>query len=131
MAIMRTRGGDPKTCAGTQVIAAPASQYLEERMSRLYGGDYKNGWAKPAEINRIVKQIGPMDPEYFEVFRTDICDVNGRFEFKGLADGTWYVFATVTWELSSAFFLANEEGGHFVKQVKLADGSRVEVNFKR
>lgn len=121
-AVLRTVGGEARTCAGLPVGLSPDSAYARERMMAIYGNTVKG--TRPA--NNPVKFTND-DPSYRSVIRETRCDGQGGFSFEKVPDGTWYVATAVTWKANpnSPLF----EGGHMMQRVEVRGGQTVKVTL--
>lgn len=92
-AVMRTIGGQPRTCAGEEVYLTPDSTYSRERSLAIYGSIVKGmRWVEEPTIRFSNRDIN------FQSFRrTTRCDSRGDFSFENIPDGVWYVATSVTW----------------------------------
>jgi hypothetical protein len=122
-ALLRTRGGEPRTCAALNVGLIPWSKYAGERMAHLYGS-LKAGFNPVGPAGRHIRWAND-DPAFYEGVRLSKCDAEGRFEFESLPDGEWFVEAEVTWDVPYANFVGGPQGGVLMQRVKL-EGGRTE-----
>jgi hypothetical protein len=121
-AFFQTRGGQPRTCAGLEVLLQPQSAYAVERLTAIYGNT--TGGYVPELSARV--QFTPDDPAYKEVRKTSICDAQGNFSFTGLPAGKYFLAAAVVWTIPGQEF-APPQGGGLMKSVTLADGETKRV----
>lgn len=64
-------------------------------------------------------------PQYFTYTRTARCDVDGRFEFKNVAPGSYFVTTTITWTVGSSVI---PQGGSLMASVTVhADNDDISV----
>ncbi|MBX9825189.1 MAG: hypothetical protein K2Y27_09350 [Xanthobacteraceae bacterium] len=112
-AVLRTRGGDVKTCAGFTAALSPVSTYTSERMAHLYGGTDRG--------YNDVRQIVPAPDALLRFIRTTVCDSQGNFVFDKLPDGEYFVNVQVTWQAPSTYGLSNQ-GGNLMQKVRVAGG---------
>lgn len=120
-AFFRQRGGGVVTCAGNDVGLIPAGRYTKEFITRGFGN--VNGGTIPAILAPQVKH-----PAEFSRFqRKTVCDAEGDFEFRGVANGDYYVTTIVLWEVPGQII---PEGGALAKFVRIRGGQsqRVIVN---
>lgn len=122
-ALLRTRGGEPRTCAALQVTLVPWSKYSGERIARLYGS-LQSGFNERPPYGRMIRWENDNEAFYATV-RATRCDAEGRFEFDSLPDGEWFVEALVTWEVPRVNFVGGPQGGTLMQRVKL-EGGRTE-----
>lgn len=117
-ALLRTRGGEVRTCAALEAAIIPVSVYAKERMIHLYGnahGGYRPVWHQV--------RFEPDVNAFYRTVRTTKCDAQGEFSFEGLPDGDWFVMATVVWEAPGA----GAQGGSLMVRVKLRGGETQKV----
>jgi len=119
-ALLRTRGGEPRTCAALDVGLIPWSRHAGERMAHLYGS-LKGGFRPVGTGLRWAND----DESFYASVRRAKCDADGRFEFDSLPDGEWFVEAFVTWEAPRVNFSGGPQGGTLMQRVKL-EGGRTE-----
>jgi hypothetical protein len=119
-ALLRTRGGEARTCAALDVGLIPWSKYAGERMAHLYGS-IQQGFNPVYPYGRAIRWAND-DPKFYQSVRSSTCDAAGHFEFEGLPDGEWYVEATVTWDVPRVRFSGGPQGGTIMRRVKLEGG---------
>lgn len=104
-AIVRTRDGEVKTCAGLDVSLIPVSHYTMERMSIIYGtSDRVSISYRPTALGPIGfagTNLAPAAPGAVQDRRSEVCDVDGEFEFEDVPTGEWYVVAGIEWQHAS------------------------------
>jgi hypothetical protein len=76
------------TCAGQSVGLTPETPYTRRRMVELYGSD-EQAIRSVAEV-RARSSSGP-SRDYRAYVRSTQCDGQGRFTFRDLPDGGWFV----------------------------------------
>jgi hypothetical protein len=126
-AVLRTRGGDVKTCAGLDVKLVPVNERTEI-YARWAFGSAAGGYA--SSISQSVDKA-TMPDEAVPFIRAKKCNAQGQFNFAGLPDGSYYVIATVTWQAPSGgryAYLATQ-GGELAQRVELAGGKREEITL--
>lgn len=117
-AMLRTRGGEVRTCAALDVHLIPVSVYAKERAIHLYGN--VRGGFRPIYLPIAFE---PESREYAESVRATKCDPTGQFEFEGLADGDWYVSSVVFWEVPGAGY----QGGSLLQRVRVSGGQTAKI----
>ena len=115
-AVLRTVGGDAKTCAGLEVNLVPMSSYAKARFDVMYGGLSRG--ILPASIN---KQWSSTDPRYVEAARRTRCDSQGNFIFERIPDGQYYVTAMVVWGVPQQYHTSTE-GGVLMEKITVSGG---------
>ncbi len=83
-------GGERYSCASQPVILIPDAPYSRGRIASLYGSADK-AVLTVAEVRS--RQAGRPRDEYSAFVRSGTCDASGRFEFKGLPAGGWFLVA--------------------------------------
>ncbi len=123
-ALLRKRDGAVVTCGGTEVVLRPRSAYAEERVTAMYGSP--RGGFRP--IGPEV-QFEPESDTYRSTDRRTVCDAQGKFKFKNLPAGRYYVVAKVTWEVpsGSAPVPPLPQGGFLLKPVDLGADEHPEL----
>jgi len=114
-AFLKTRGGDVKTAAGEEVVLNPVTSYSQQ----WYQVAYLNG--RPL--------TGP-DPRYLRYIRKTIADADGRFTFRNVAGGDYFIVARVVWEAPTGYGLV-PQGGFVAKKVSVEDGTELDVIVTR
>lgn len=118
-AFMRQQGGGVVTCAGNEVFLVPVSHYAKERMAFLYNHESGGVASYYALMN---KKFDKTDESYLADRRTTICNSDGRFTYKGIPDGEYYVGASVYWIVANA-----HQGGTMVRKIDVKGGGETEV----
>lgn len=112
-AFLRQRGGGVVTCAGTEVVLIPAGKYAIEWAYKSFGST-AGGYMDILTL----KQFQNADPRFKSYSRTTICDAEGDFEFRGVANGSYYVKSTVSWYAGRYVY----EGGTILKRIWISGG---------
>jgi hypothetical protein len=113
-AVLRTVGGEVRTCAGFTAQLVPRSRYADERAIAIYGSIERG-------IGRNVK-FESTDPRYEAAIRTTTCDAQGNFSFEDLPDGEYYVAALVTWGVPMGYGMVSRQGGWLMQRVSVNGG---------
>jgi hypothetical protein len=119
-ALLRTRGGDVKSCAGTTINIIPQSTYASERMTHYYGS-LEGGLSTQKE------SITTIDPVYEKTIIETVCDAQGNFEISGLAAGSYFVTAQISWEVPFSRYTTRREGGAMMRRIVLTEGETARV----
>lgn len=82
------RAGQTFSCAGQAVGLTPETPYTKKRMVELYGSD-EAAIRTVAEVRARSAEAPTRD--YRAYVRSTECDSHGRFVFRGLPDGGWFV----------------------------------------
>ncbi|SIO10424.1 hypothetical protein [Vannielia litorea] len=117
-AFFRQRGGGVVTCAGYDVVLAPAGGYAKEFVTRAFGS--VQGGAIP-----VVMMPKVQHPAAFSEFqRKATCDAEGDFEFRAVPDGDYYIFSGILWEVPNQII---PEGGALAEFFRVSGGRSVRV----
>ena len=112
-AFLTTKGGDVKVAAGKRVLLNPVTSYSLEWYERSY-------------VPR--RRIEEADPKLEAYIRTQIADGNGRFVFKNVPTGEYFIITTITWEVPTGYQGGVQvEGGMVAKRIKVNAGEEVEA----
>lgn len=120
-AVLRTVGGEPRTCAGLEVTLIPSSPYAVARFETMYG-ERESGYL-PADHG---KSWEVTDPDYAASGSRARCDAQGNFAFTNIPDGTYYVTAPVVWGIPQQYHTSTE-GGILMQKVSVAGGETKRV----
>lgn len=126
---LKSGDGVMRSCASLSVRLAPDSDYTRDRVERLYG-DADAAYVSAAEAKRVRAQPGAgVTPAYEKALKAATCDAKGRFTFKNLPDGTYYVMAPVVWRGKIGEV---SEGGFFMQRVTVEGGetARLAMNTR-
>ena len=116
-AFLKTRGGDVKVAAGEEIILNPVTSYSTQ-------------WYEQAYLTQ--KMLSPADSRQEQYIIKTIGDGSGRFVFKNVPAGEYYLTARVVWESPTGYQGAMElQGGYFSKRIKVADREEMEIILTR
>lgn len=116
-AFLKTRGGDVKTAAGNEVILNPVTSYSMEWYIKAY--------------TQGALLVMP-DPRLVDYQKRTTADGSGRFSFKGVPPGEYFVTAPVTWEAPTGYRGALQlQGGFVTKRLVVKDGESYDVIITR
>jgi hypothetical protein len=116
-AFLKTRGGDVKTAAGEEVLLNPVTSY-------------SNQWYKVAYTGN--KPITEPDPRYWNYVRKEIADADGRFTFKNVPPGDYYLTTTVYWEAPVGYHGALvRQGGLISRKITVVNDETLDVILTR
>lgn len=122
-AVLRTVGGEARTCAALPVRLVPDSPLARERMIGLYGTTTRG--TAPASARNY--DDAKTDPEYLSASRETRCDPQGNFSFEKVPNGVWYVTTIVAW--SAAPRARVLEGGPMMKRIELTGNQAEKVSL--
>lgn len=118
--LLRTVGGDVKTCAGLRVALVPSGPYADDFVRTMFGNNAQAFLPAGSGLSLMAahNQMEAID-------RHTICDAQGHFQFTGLPPGAYYVVGAVVWErpnLVGDSVSQVVEGGSLMQRVELAAG---------
>lgn len=116
-AVLRTVGGDAKTCAGLQVRLVPEGAYSRARMEAVFGDTEAGFHALLSDMH-----FAPAPDGYAASAREEICDAQGNFAFSGVPDGSYFVVTQVVWSNG-----LSRQGGDVMRRVRVAGGRTAHV----
>ena len=119
-ALMRTVGGDAKTCAGLPVELIPEAPYARERITIIFG-NLNEGYFPTSYLT-----APNPDPEYYRTVRRTVCDAQGNFLFEGIPSGSYYLTASVVWQIPMQY-AAMVQGGQLMQRVSVTGGETKRV----
>lgn len=111
-AILKTKGGDVKTCAGEEVILMPYNAYTEELYTVAKQGRFDNA--------------SNFDPSIKNYCKVTTCDDNGDFKFENLPSGKWLLYTRVVWE-EPGKNSSTVQGGDMVQIVQTTENDTQKV----
>lgn len=106
---LRTRAGDVKYGAGSEIAVAPVTTYSREATMMIIHG----------------KTPATADPRASEYTRRTIADGSGRFSVENLPAGEYYVAGGVFWEVPGSY--APRQGSMVVQQISLTEGETKDI----
>ena len=121
-AVWQQKNGTIMKCSGHYVYMYPATKYAEERVQHLFGGG-SNG-SRGATRERVV--FAPDKEAFHRLSRKAPCDVDGKFKFKKVADGDYYLKTDIIWG-DPEFPDEQTEGGSLMKKISVSGGGEEEV----
>lgn len=119
-AVLRTVGGEARTCAGLTVYLVPDSTYARERLTLLYGTTTRG-----AVDEARAPKLPQAQAFYLSTSKQTRCDGQGHFSFENVANGIWYVTASVIWKANPSS--SRIDGGHMMQRVELRGAQSVKV----
>ena len=106
-AFLREKSGGTQNAAGEVVRLIPATAYARERFAKLYG---ERKFVPVAAYPKAQET----DPRYPEFIRTTKTESSGRFSFKNVAPGTYFISTQVSWQKSGELL---QQGGAIYETV--------------
>jgi hypothetical protein len=124
-ALVRQAGGGTVTCAGSEVSLTPVTAYASERIMYLYKNTEKG------YNNSVRGNFDPDLPEYITLTKKTICNAQGFFTFKNIADGQYFVVTQIRWETSEYYpsvgRISSPQGGYLMRKVTVQGGVTEEI----
>ncbi len=112
-AFLKTRGGDVKLAAGEQIVLNPVTSYSNQWYEENY---LKQNFMSPAD-SRLWKYV-----------KKTTADGSGRFKFKNVPAGEYYVTTKVMWETATGYQGSLQlQGGWLTKKVHISNGQEIEI----
>ncbi|WP_157033060.1 hypothetical protein [Halomonas sp. S2151] len=108
---LRTRGGDVKYGAGSEITITPVTSYSQEEVMII-------------ERGRIP---APADPRAEKYTRKVIADGSGRFKVENLPSGEYYVAGDVFWAISGQPLYMPRQGTTVVKKTVINPGETINL----
>lgn len=112
-AFLRRNDGIVVYAAGSEVFLIPKTTYSDERMATIYGAGKMTTFLGSSFKND--------DARFYEYVRKVVANGEGRFEFKDVAAGKYYVVTSVVW------YVQVQQGGSLMERTTVADGQTVEL----
>ena len=111
-AFLRTVIGEVRTCAGSEVLLFPVTEYSSERMWITYGN---------ISGGRSLTNQRPDDPDprYWRDALYSMCDAEGDFRFTGVPPGEYFITSGVWWEAPQNAYYSSTEGADLMKRIKV------------
>jgi hypothetical protein len=126
VAHLATADGGMRSCASLPVRLAPDSIYTRQRVALLYGGTISS-FVNAKEAHRVRGKPGAkVDKAYARSLKASVCDLQGRFTFKNLPDGTYFVMAPVVWGNRQGDV---NEGGYFMQRITVSGGETRRISM--
>lgn len=116
-AFLKTVGGDVKTAAGESVYLNPVTSYS------TYAYTASDASQRP---------MAPPDPRLLQYMKSVTADASGRFTFKNVPPGEYYVVTQVTWQAPTGYQGGlRTQGGVLRKRVTAKNSEATEVILTR
>lgn len=116
-AFLKTRGGDVKLAAGNGIILNPYTSYSKEWYEKSY------------LTNRLMEKP---DDRIYRYMLTTTADASGRFIFKNVPAGAYFVTTYVSWEAPTGYNGALQlQGAPVTKLILVGGGEEVDVILTR
>jgi hypothetical protein len=117
-AFLKTKGGDVKYAAGNKVVLMPVTNYTTEIVS--------------AATTQHYGKIDNIEPGLKKYVKVSMADGEGRFEFKDIPPGNYYVCTHVKWQVPTApYGYLQTTGGDISTTITVGEGEKVKVVLTR
>jgi hypothetical protein len=120
-AVMRTVGGEVRTCAGLDANLVPNSSYARARFQEMYQSLDRGLLRADSGF-----KFADTDPNYAHASRTVTCDPQGYFTFTNLPDGDYFVTAKIVWGVPMRYF-TSWQGGYLMQRISVQGGETKDI----
>lgn len=96
-AFLKQQNGYIQSCAGSVVELIPATDYAKSKMNRLYEIDQRKFYIPTSKRLKFISQKDTDEANYIDLRKRTVCDIDGKFEFENVHDGSFFVGTYVTW----------------------------------
>jgi hypothetical protein len=120
-AVWRQLNGGIQKCSGYKVDLLPSTKYAEERMKHLYGNAERG-----INQNRVFI-FQPNEEKYHKLVRTTYCDIDGKFSFENVQDGTFFITTQILWEVQVNQYTTQTYGGVLMQKVTVKGGEKKKI----
>ncbi|WP_018061905.1 hypothetical protein [Caulobacter sp. UNC279MFTsu5.1] len=121
-ALLRTVGGNVKTCAGFVAHLIPVRAEVRAGVEKAYG----SAEAGFLSADRVTGGSGPLESQLLAEGQAVPCDAAGHFRFEGVPDGTYYAQARVQWSVPTRSwggrYHLEAEGGFLIQRLTVEGG---------
>ena len=111
-AMLRASSGGVEVAAAETVELIPSTPYTRERYEIAL---------------RDARKLPPADRRLGKYVRTAVADSEGRFEFKMIPPGDYFIVCTATWDYAATRYGGVRTGKRAVAAISLEDGSTKRV----
>ena len=125
-AFLKTVIGEVRYAAGNEVDLAPVTSYT----TQMY-----NAW-KNFRFNGPLSGPTKFEPEVPDSRVNDytnriVADGDGRFEFKNVSAGEYYIITSLVWEIPNSSCLPNLQGGILSEKIIVVEGEEYNIILTR
>ncbi len=111
------RGGDILAAAGERVLLNPVTTYSNQWYSLSYIGH---------------NQLEPPDPRINKYIRSTTADPQGKFTFRNVPPGDYYIITVISWQLPAASKeAAASQGARLCKKITVKNGEEIKVTLSQ
>jgi hypothetical protein len=117
-AFVKKIDGGIVTCAGSEVVLIPATDYAKERLSYKYGSSGKQ-YRTIMDLMTNPQTFIPDPIEYSQYEKIAQCNSLGHFQFNNIKNGEYFIIATVAWgPLPNNYY---PEGSNILRKIIVKD----------
>lgn len=118
-ASIQLEDGSLKNCAGFTIELLPSAAYADERILKTY----RNNERGQILMSEQPPRFTPDDKRYHANVRKTQCDSEGRFVFKHVAAGTYYVMAFIIWSEDGTKY-----GGGVMRRMTISTDDNIKMH---
>ncbi len=127
-AFLKQLDGHIQSCAGSVVELIPATDYAKSRINRLYEIDQRKFYIPTNKRLKFISQKDTDEANYIDLRKRTVCDIDGKFEFENVHDGSFFVWTSVTWEyVVSSSGTMTTAGGPVMLPVTVKNGQTKKI----
>lgn len=126
-AFLKQRDGHIQSCAGSVVELIPATDYAKSRINRLYEIDQRKFYIPTNERLKFISQKDTDEANYIDLRKRTVCDIDGKFKFENVHDGSFFVMTSVTWEYVNSHGYMTTTGGPVMLPVTVKNGQTKKI----
>lgn len=127
-AFLKQQDGYIQSCAGSVVELIPATDYAKSRINRLYEIDQRKFYIPTNERLKFISQKDTDEANYIDLRKRTVCDIDGKFEFENVHDGSFFVRTYVTWIIyNDGFSTTAVAGGPVILPVTVKNGQTKKI----
>ena len=131
-AFLKQQDGYIQSCAGSVVELIPATDYAKSRINRLYEIDQRKFYIPTNERLKFISQKDTDEANYIDLRKRTVCDIDGKFEFENVHDGSFFVGTYVTWIIyNNGYSTTAVAGGPIVLPVTVKNGQTKKIVVTR
>ena len=122
-AFLKQVDGGIQKCSGSDVELVPATEYAKKRMDTLYTLNQKGRYVHTGRIVKFKSVKETDEKKYWSLMRKTICDIDGKFEFENVRDGSFFIISDVVWGVvNTNTGITETQGGWIMLPVTVKGG---------
>lgn len=127
-AFLKQVDGRIQKCSGSLVFLVPATEFAKKRMNTLYAMNQEGFYVHMPKSLKF-KTVKETDEEkYWTLMRKTICDIDGKFEFENVHDGSFFILSNVVWGVVvDQYGNISSQGGPVMLPVSVKGGETKKV----